>query len=62
MRQQLGEAYDPGTYAWLSGKHGDAGVPRDVVEGLMAARRQAMEPATDPVPVQTGLRAVGGAR
>ena len=62
MRQQLGEAYDPGTYAWLSSKHGDAGVPRDVVEGLMAARRQAMEPATDPAPVQTGLRAVGGAR
>ncbi len=60
MRQELGELYDPGTYAWLAQKHGDAGVPRDVVDGLVAARRQAMEPV-DAL-VQVGLRAVGGGR
>lgn len=56
MRQQLGDLYDPGTYAWLAQKHGDAGVPRDVANGLVAARRQALAQA----PVPAGLRAVGG--
>ena len=56
MRQQLGEQYDPGTYAWLAQKHGDAGVPQDVVDGLVAARRQALE----PMPAQAGLRMVAG--
>lgn len=63
MRKELGELYDPGTYAWLARTHGDAGVPRDVVDGLVAARRQAMEPAAAPaMPQQGGLRAVGGGR
>lgn len=63
MRQQLGEFYDPGTYAWLQQKHGDAGVPRDVADGLVSARRQAMEPTDAHAALeQTGLRAVGGGR
>lgn len=63
MRQALGDLYDPGTYAWLAQKHGDAGVSRDVADGLVAARRQAMEPVDVPaMPVPTGLRAVGGGR
>lgn len=61
MRQELGALYDPGTYTWLSSKHGDAGVPRDVVDGLVAARRLALEPAADMAPA-IGLRAVGGGR
>ena len=56
MRQQLGEQYDPGTYAWLAQKHGDAGVPRDVANGLIAARRQALEPTPEPL----ALRVVAG--
>jgi hypothetical protein len=56
MRQQLGAQYDPGTYAWLAQKHGDAGVPRDVANGLIAARRQAFEPA----PAPAALRVVAG--
>jgi hypothetical protein len=58
MRLDLQGDYDPGTYAWLSERYGDAGVPEDVVTGLIAARRQALNPA----PAQGGLRAVGGAR
>lgn len=56
MRIALGEAYDSGTYAWLQERYGSAGVPEDVVQGLIAARRQAME----PTPAQTGLRVVAG--
>ena len=57
MRQELGDAYDPSTYAWLTERHGSAGVPDDVVKGLVAARRQAMSAK----PAAGGLRAVGGA-
>lgn len=56
MRLALGSDYDPATYAWLTERYGDAGVPEDVVPGLIAARRQALAPA----PVKGGLRAVGG--
>lgn len=56
MRQALGDDYDPATYAWLTERYGDAGVPEDVVPGLIAARRQAQAPA----PMPGGLRAVGG--
>lgn len=56
MRQQLGNLYDPGTYTWLAQKHGDAGVPRDVADGLVAARRQALVPA----PAPAALRVVAG--
>ena len=56
MRQQLGSLYDPGTYTWLAQKHGDAGVPRDVADGLVAARRQALVPA----PAPAALRVVAG--
>ena len=57
MRQELGDAYDPSTYAWLTERHGSAGVPDDVVKGLVAARRQALT----ATPAPSGLRAVGGA-
>jgi hypothetical protein len=57
MRQELGDAYDPGTYAWLTERYGSAGVPDDVVKGLVAARRQALT----ATPAAGGLRAVGGA-
>ncbi len=56
MRQELGDAYDPSTYGWLSDRHGSAGVPEDVVKGLVAARRQALT----ATPIPGGLRAVGG--
>lgn len=64
MRQELqrlglGHLYDSGTYAWLTQKHGDAGVPRDVVQGLIAARQQAAAPAQPAVQERT-LRVVGG--
>lgn len=62
MRQQLGDLYDPGTYTWLQQKHGDAGVPRDVADGLVASRRQAMEPTDEHAPPVQGLRAVCGSR
>ncbi|WOI47718.1 transposase family protein [Acidovorax sp. BLS4] len=57
MRLALGDDYDPATYAWLTERYGDAGVPEDVVPGLVAARRQALIPAQ----TKGGLRAVGGA-
>ena len=56
MRLELGDAYEPSTYSWLTERYGDAGVPEDAVPGLIAARRQALSPA----PVKGGLRAVGG--
>lgn len=56
MRQELGDAYDPGTYAWLTERHGSAGVPDDVVRGLVAARRLALT----ATPAAGGLRVVGG--
>lgn len=56
MRLELRADYDPSTYAWLSERYGDAGVPEEVVRGLIAARRQAL---ASP-PAQAGLRAVGG--
>ena len=57
MRLALGEAYDANTYAWLQERYGSAGVPEDVVQGLIAARRQALATVAAPA----GLRAVGGA-
>ena len=56
MRLELGDAYEPSTYAWLTERYGDAGVPEDAVPGLIAARRQALGAS----PVHGGLRAVGG--
>ena len=56
MRQELGDAYDPSTYAWLTERHGTAGVPDEVVKGLVAARRLALT----ATPAAGGLRAVGG--
>lgn len=57
MKLQLKDLYDPNTYAWLTERHGAAGVPEDTVSGLIAARRQPV----DAAPVG-GLRAVGGAK
>lgn len=56
MRLALGEAYDSSTYAWLQERYGSTGVPEDVAQGLIAARRQAME----PTPAPAGLRVVAG--
>ena len=57
MRQALGEAYEPSTYGWLTERHGSAGVPEDVVRGLIAARRLAMTHVHAPA----ALQAVAGA-
>ena len=62
MRQELGGDYDTGTYAWLSERYSE-GVPRDVVQRLIDARRQALQASAAPgshgggQPV--GLRVVG---
>lgn len=56
IKLALKDDYDSATYAWLTKQHGDAGVPEDVVQGLIAAWRQK---ATDS-DQSTGLRAVGG--
>ena len=62
MRQELGDDYDTGTYAWLSERYSE-GVPRDVVQRLIEARRQALQASAAPgshgggQPV--GLRVVG---
>ena len=58
MRMELQSDYDPVTYGWLTERYGDAGVPEDVVAGLIAARRQALAPVAQPA----GLRAVGGGK
>ena len=55
MRNELGEHYDTGTYGWFAERYSDAGVPKDVVQRLIEARRQALEPPTAPM----GLRVVG---
>lgn len=55
IKLALGDGYDIGTYAWLTERHGGAGVPEDAVKALIAQRRQAA--VTVP---QVGLRAVGG--
>lgn len=55
MKLALGELYDPNTYAWLTERHGAAGVPEDTVAGLIASRRQPASAAP-----AGGLRAVGG--
>jgi len=56
IRLALGEAYDPGVYAWLTERYGSDGVPEDAAQALIDSRRQA---ASADVP-KTGLRAVGG--
>lgn len=56
IKLALKEDYDPSTYAWLSKQHGDAGVPEDAVQALIAARKQTLPDAGRVV----GLRAVGG--
>ena len=56
MRLELKDGYDPSTYAWLAERYGAAGVPEDVLQGLIASRRQ----ASNAQPAQGGLRAVGG--
>lgn len=55
IKLALGDAYDAGTYAWLTERHGSNGVPEDAVQALIAQHRQAVVP-TEPV----RLRAVGG--
>ncbi|CAM3351235.1 integrase catalytic domain-containing protein [Paracidovorax anthurii] len=60
LRAALGDAYDAGTYAWLTQQHGDAGVPEDVVDGLIAAHEQRVAAASEVTPAAPGLRAVGG--
>jgi hypothetical protein len=55
LKLELKEAYDAGTYAWLTERHGSAGVPAEAVQALINQHRHA---GVD-VP-QVGLRAVGG--
>jgi hypothetical protein len=57
MRQELEDAYDTNSYAWLSERY-SGGVPRDVVLRLIESRRPAA-PAPEAEPF-TRLRAVGG--
>ena len=56
IKLALKDDYDASTYAWLTKQHGDAGVPEDAVQALIAARRQKVPDADQAV----GLRAVGG--
>ena len=56
IRLALKDDYDAGTYAWLDERHGNAGVPEDSVQALIAQHRNAGNVTT-----QIGLRAVGGA-
>ena len=58
MRQELGDDYDTGTYAWLSERYSE-GVPRDVVQRLIEARRQALQASAAPSGQPMGLRVVG---
>ena len=58
MRQELGSDYDTGTYAWLSERYSE-GVPRDVVQRLIEARRQALQASAAPSGQPVGLRVVG---
>ncbi|RRD68651.1 transposase [Comamonadaceae bacterium OH2310_COT-174] len=55
MRRELGDLYDSGSYAFLSRRYGDAGVPRSAVMSAIEQRRQ---PA--PAREQPGLRVVNG--
>lgn len=57
MRTALSDLYEPNTYAWLQERHGSAGVPEEVVTGLIAARRQAAQGGSGAT---GGLRAIGG--
>lgn len=57
LKTALGEAYQPSTYAWLSRQHGEAGVPEDVVSGMIAAHRTPAQASDTPQP---GLRVIGG--
>lgn len=59
IRLALKDAYDTGTYAFLTKRYGQDGVPQDAVQGLIAAARQQAAGAT---PVPGGLRAVGGTK
>jgi len=59
LRAELKSDYDTGTYAWLQQQHGEAGVPEDVVDGLIAAHAQRQQ--RDAAPAAPALRAVGGA-
>ncbi|EPD41317.1 transposase [Delftia tsuruhatensis] len=64
-RLALGDLYDPSTYTWLTERYGSAGVPEDVIKGLVAARRdqdehQGSDQDGSPTPRMGGLRAVGG--
>lgn len=56
IKLALKDDYDPSTYAWLTERHGSAGVPEDAVQALIAAHRQT---SADAMPT-VGLRAVGG--
>lgn len=55
IKLALGEAYDAGTYAWLTERHGSNGVPEDAVQALINQHRQPVVPV-EPM----RLRAVGG--
>jgi transposase InsO family protein len=55
LKLELKEAYDAGTYAWLTQSYGSAGVPAEAVQALIAQHRQAGADAP-----QVGLRSVGG--
>lgn len=56
IKLALRDDYDINTYVWLTERHGNAGVPEDAVQALIAQHREA---AAATVP-QVGLRAVGG--
>ena len=62
MRAELGDLYEPTTYAWLTERYGDGGVPEDMVKGLIAARRNQQDaaPSGGAGDIGQGLRAIGG--
>ena len=59
IKLALKDEYDAGTYAWLTERHGSAGVPEAAVQALIAARRQTADGAAGVSGV-VSLRAAGG--
>jgi hypothetical protein len=55
-----GEAFGPHVFAWLQDKFGEAGVPEDQIDGLVAQFAAPPAKATDAQPAATGLRVVNG--
>lgn len=61
LKALMQKAYSPQVYAWLNTKFGEAGVPKDQIEGI-AHQFGGSTHMVDAANESTGLRAVGGTR